>query len=86
MRAAFVGKGGSGKTTTATLFARYLAAEHLPVIAFDEAGIGTNCYHSKSGATELVLDYLQDDENEYAIVDMTAGYDLREQIDLSFVR
>ncbi|HYH75136.1 MAG TPA: hypothetical protein VD735_04210 [Candidatus Saccharimonadales bacterium] len=165
MRAAFVGKGGSGKTTTAALFARYLAAEQVPVIAFDgdinqhlagalgakddeaaalpvigdhldelkayfrgnnarirsvqemtkttppgrgsklwhitdhdnpvwgecvrpvdgvplaqagtfdEADIGTNCYHSKTGTIELVLNYLQDGENEYAVVDMTAGAD-----------
>lgn len=35
MRVAFVGKGGSGKTTVAALFARTLAAKGLPVIAID---------------------------------------------------
>lgn len=35
MRIAFVGKGGSGKTTVASLFARYLAEKNLPVLAID---------------------------------------------------
>ena len=35
MRVAFVGKGGSGKTTLAALFSRYLASQHLPVLAID---------------------------------------------------
>jgi CO dehydrogenase maturation factor len=35
MKVAFVGKGGAGKTTVSALFARYLAAENLPVIAID---------------------------------------------------
>ncbi len=35
MRIAFVGKGGSGKTTTAALFSRYLAASGAPVVAVD---------------------------------------------------
>ncbi len=35
MRIAFVGKGGSGKTTLSSLFARHLAAEGLPVLAVD---------------------------------------------------
>ncbi|WP_433507167.1 ATP-binding protein [Pseudonocardia halophobica] len=35
MRIAFVGKGGSGKTTTAALFARYVAGRGLPVLAID---------------------------------------------------
>ncbi|WP_433201592.1 ATP-binding protein [Dactylosporangium sp. CS-047395] len=36
MKAAFVGKGGSGKTTLAALFCRYLAARDAPrVLAFD---------------------------------------------------
>ena len=33
MRIAFVGKGGSGKTTTAAAFGRYLAARGRPVVA-----------------------------------------------------
>ncbi|HEY4026976.1 MAG TPA: AAA family ATPase [Candidatus Dormibacteraeota bacterium] len=35
MRIAFVGKGGSGKTTLAALFARWLAATGAPVLAID---------------------------------------------------
>ena len=35
MRVAFVGKGGSGKTTLSSLLIRYLASEGLPVIAID---------------------------------------------------
>jgi CO dehydrogenase maturation factor len=35
MRIAFVGKGGSGKTTLAALFARWLAARGAPVLAID---------------------------------------------------
>jgi CO dehydrogenase maturation factor len=35
MRIAFVGKGGSGKTTLAALFARWLAAQGAPVLAID---------------------------------------------------
>ncbi|QGN49704.1 AAA family ATPase [Micromonospora sp. WMMD558] len=35
MKVAFVGKGGSGKTTLAALFARHLAAQGRPVLAID---------------------------------------------------
>jgi CO dehydrogenase maturation factor len=35
VRVAFVGKGGSGKTTLSSLLIRYLAGEGLPVIAID---------------------------------------------------
>jgi CO dehydrogenase maturation factor len=35
MKIAFVGKGGSGKTTLASLFVRHLAAARLPVLAVD---------------------------------------------------
>lgn len=35
MRIAFVGKGGSGKTTLAALFTRYLAGSGRPVLAID---------------------------------------------------
>ncbi|MET9880030.1 ATP-binding protein [Actinacidiphila glaucinigra] len=35
MRAAFVGKGGSGKTTLSALFARHLAQSGAPVVAID---------------------------------------------------
>ncbi|WP_157253890.1 ATP-binding protein [Nonomuraea typhae] len=35
MRVAFVGKGGSGKTTMSGLFARYVAGQGSPVVAID---------------------------------------------------
>jgi CO dehydrogenase maturation factor len=35
MKIAFVGKGGSGKTTLSSLFIRHLAAAQIPVIAID---------------------------------------------------
>ncbi|MDT7643954.1 MAG: dehydrogenase maturation factor, partial [Pseudonocardiales bacterium] len=35
VRIAFVGKGGSGKTTLAALFTRYLAELDRPVLAID---------------------------------------------------
>jgi len=35
MRIAFCGKGGSGKTSLATLFIRYLESQNLPVLAID---------------------------------------------------
>ena len=35
MKIAFVGKGGSGKTTLSSLFTRYLGSEHAPVVAID---------------------------------------------------
>ncbi|WP_344927401.1 AAA family ATPase, partial [Streptosporangium carneum] len=35
MRVAFVGKGGSGKTTLSALFARYVASQGAPVVAID---------------------------------------------------
>lgn len=35
MKIAFVGKGGSGKTTLSSLFTRYLAAQGVPVVAID---------------------------------------------------
>lgn len=35
MRIAFCGKGGSGKTSTASLFIKYLESKNLPVLAID---------------------------------------------------
>lgn len=35
MKVAFVGKGGSGKTTLSSLFSRYLSIQYVPVIAID---------------------------------------------------
>lgn len=179
MKIAFVGKGGSGKTTLSSLFCRCLAELHLPVLAidadinqhmagslgmsgkeaqnipplglhldrvkeylrgtnhriadnrsmlkttppgtgsrllsmkddnelfnhfertksgvrilatgpFDESDLGIRCYHSKVGAVELILNHLIDKEQEYVVVDMTAGADsfasgLFTRFDISFV-
>jgi len=164
MKFAFVGKGGSGKTTLASLFARYLAAQGAEVLAIDadinqhlggalglsaseaamlramgleidrikeyvrgsnprirsnammvkttppghgsrlltvgennpiyeyfarkvngvrlmatgpfsQDDLGHKCYHSKVGATELLLNHLIDEPQDYVVVDMTAGAD-----------
>jgi CO dehydrogenase maturation factor len=42
---------------------------------FAEADLGVACYHSKVGAVELVLNHLVDTDDEYVLVDMTAGAD-----------
>ncbi|WP_419996247.1 ATP-binding protein [Streptomyces boninensis] len=42
---------------------------------FTEADLGVACYHSKTGAVELLLNHLVDGRDEYAVVDMTAGSD-----------
>jgi CO dehydrogenase maturation factor len=161
MRVAFVGKGGSGKTTAAAALSRHLAGCGYPVVAVDadinqhlaqalgdhgplphalgadmpwltqylrgsnpritspeamikttppgpgsrlvtpadddpvlarytrnvdgvrvlvsgalsEDDIGVACYHSKTGAVELLLNHLLDGPHEYVVVDMTAGAD-----------
>jgi CO dehydrogenase maturation factor len=42
---------------------------------FAEADLGVACYHSKVGAVELILNHLLDADDEYVVVDMTAGAD-----------
>ncbi|OEV14154.1 ATP-binding protein, partial [Streptomyces nanshensis] len=42
---------------------------------FTESDLGVACYHSKTGAVELLLNHLVDDREEYLVVDMTAGSD-----------
>lgn len=164
MKIAFVGKGGSGKTTLSALFARHLASLEKPVVVidadinqhmgsalgfpvevlkdqpslgieidrvkeylrgdnplissnthmakttppgrgsrllrvqeenplwqhfmrtyqgvsllatglFDKSDLGVKCYHSKTGAVELILNHLIDKSGEYIVQDMTAGAD-----------
>jgi CO dehydrogenase maturation factor len=43
--------------------------------AFAEADLGVSCYHAKVGAVELILNHLVDADDEYVVVDMTAGAD-----------
>lgn len=57
-------------------FAREVAG--LRVLAtgpFTEEDLGVKCYHSKTGAVELLLNHLLDGKDDYVIVDMTAGAD-----------
>ncbi|MEU1364534.1 ATP-binding protein [Streptomyces sp. NPDC005803] len=42
---------------------------------FTESDLGVACYHSKVGAVELCLNHLVDGQEEYVVVDMTAGSD-----------
>jgi CO dehydrogenase maturation factor len=42
---------------------------------FDDADLGVACYHSKTGAVELLLNHMIDLKDELVIVDMTAGAD-----------
>lgn len=164
MKIAFVGKGGSGKTTISSLFSRYIASQKLPILTIDadinqhmgvalglseddatklppigleinkikeylrhknsrissinimvkttppgmgsrlisvteenpifkhfakniegvqllavgpfsKEDLGIKCYHSKTGAAELLLSHLIDKKGEYVVMDMTAGAD-----------
>jgi CO dehydrogenase maturation factor len=43
--------------------------------AFGDDDLGVSCYHSKVGAVELILNHLVDSDDEYVVVDMTAGAD-----------
>lgn len=47
----------------------------MSVGPFTEEDLGIRCYHSKTGAVELLLNHLIETEREYVIVDMTAGSD-----------
>lgn len=47
----------------------------MTVGGFTEDDLGTQCYHSKTGAVELLLNHLLDGPQEYVVVDMTAGAD-----------
>ncbi|MFC4004358.1 ATP-binding protein [Prauserella oleivorans] len=42
---------------------------------FTDDDLGVACYHSKTGAAELLLNHLVDGPGEYVVVDMTAGAD-----------
>ena len=69
MKVAFVGKGGSGKTTLASLLVRHLAAQGLPVVAIDADinqhladALGAGAAPPALGAhLPLIKDYLRGD-------------------------
>ncbi|WP_248812129.1 ATP-binding protein [Frankia sp. AgPm24] len=64
MKMAFVGKGGSGKTTLSALFTRYLAAERLPVLAIDadinqHLGVALGLSEQAAAALPALGDHLE---------------------------
>jgi CO dehydrogenase maturation factor len=66
----------SGKNMLFDYFARNIAGvKFMATGALSEEDLGIKCYHSKLGATELILSHLIDRPNEYVVVDMTAGAD-----------
>jgi CO dehydrogenase maturation factor len=65
-----------GDTPVHRLFARTADGVSLAATGgFAEADLGVACYHSKVGAVELILNHLLDADDEYVVVDMTAGAD-----------
>lgn len=42
---------------------------------FTDDDLGVACYHSKTGAVELILNHMIDTTEEFVVVDMTAGAD-----------
>lgn len=65
MKIAFVGKGGSGKTTLASLFARHLGARGLPVLAIDadsnqHLGVALGLAEERAAGIPAMGDYLGD--------------------------
>lgn len=47
----------------------------IPIGEQTEDDLAIRCYHSKTGAVELLLNHLMDGKDEYIVVDMTAGAD-----------
>ena len=64
MKLAFVGKGGSGKTTLASLLARHLAADGLPVLAIDadvnqQLGVALGLEEAEAARLPAMGDHLE---------------------------
>ncbi|MFU8875491.1 ATP-binding protein [Micromonospora sp. SL4-19] len=76
MKVAFVGKGGSGKTTLAALFARHLAGQCLPVLAID-ADINQHLAAALGGDTDTRPPVKPLGEHLPAIKDYLHGANLR---------
>lgn len=65
MKVAFVGKGGSGKTTLSSLFIRHLAGEGLPVVAIDadinqHLGVALGLDEERAAAIPALGEHLTD--------------------------
>lgn len=43
--------------------------------SFQDTDVGSNCFHKYTGIVEIFLNHLLDKQNEYVVVDMTAGVD-----------
>jgi CO dehydrogenase maturation factor len=57
-------------------FVRKINGVHLMAVGpFEKSDLGVKCYHSKTGSVELLLNHLIDRQDEYVVVDMTAGAD-----------
>jgi CO dehydrogenase maturation factor len=59
-----------------TAFAREIGGvAHMATGEFEGDDIGVKCFHSKTGAVELLLNHLVDGPEDHVVVDMTAGAD-----------
>jgi len=47
----------------------------MAVGPFERKDLGVKCYHSKTGSVELILNHMIESNDEYVVVDMTAGAD-----------
>ena len=67
---------GKGSNPLYDYFGRCVDGVQLLVTGpFSEEDLGLKCYHAKVGAVELLLNNCVDDQDEYIVVDMTAGAD-----------
>jgi CO dehydrogenase maturation factor len=76
MRIAFVGKGGSGKTTLSSLFARHLAEEDHSVLAID-ADINQHLHAALGGDSGVLKDLPAIGEEKHVLKSYFAGQNER---------